>query len=191
MPTLILPGIPRSLMRSSLPAALLLLTALLFGAGCTSGPDLATYQRHGLSFDYPAGWNLSEERDPDGGYTLNFDTGGGSSLVVSTTPNLSAEFPVTGRLDTLGVWYAESRARLLSVGGAVIEERQETVAGQPANRIVYAVRKDGIAYRNVLVVAAIGNTGYSFHLFALPDAQDALVADLQTVLSSFRADGAR
>jgi hypothetical protein len=178
-------------MRTTLPAVLLLLAALLLGAGCISGPDLATYQRHGFSFDYPPQWNLTEERDPDGGYTLNLDAGGGSSLVVSTTPNLSAEFPATERLDTLGVWYAESRARLLSVGAAVIEERQETVAGQPADRIAYAVRKDGVAYRNVLVVAAIGNTGYSFHLFALPDAYDALSADLQIVLSSFRVDGTR
>ena len=178
-------------MRPTLWAVLLLLAALLLGAGCISSPNIATYQRHGFSFDYPSGWNISEERDPDGGYTLNFDIGGGSSFVVSTTPNLSAQFPATDRLDTLGVWYAESRARLLSVGAAVIEERQETVAGQPADRIVYAVRKDGVAYRNVLVVAAIGNTGYSFNLFALPDAYDALTADLQTVLSSFRTDGSR
>ncbi len=190
MPTLILPCVPRSLMRSSLPAALLL-AALLLGAGCTSDPDLATYQQHGLSFDYPAGWNLTEERDPDGGYTLNLDAGGGSSLVVSTTPNLSAAFPPTGRLDTLGVWYAESRARLLNVNATVIEERQETVAGQPAQRIVYAIRKDGVAYRGALVVVAIGDTGYSFNLFAIPDAYDALVADLQTLLAGFRADGPR
>src|SRR5665647_126206 len=104
MPTLILPGVEPSSMRPTLPAALLLLAALLLGAGCTSGPDLATYQRHGLSFDYPAAWNLSEERDPDGGYTLTLDAGGGSSLTVSTTPNLSARFPATGRLDTLEVW---------------------------------------------------------------------------------------
>jgi hypothetical protein len=159
-------------MRSSLPAALLVLAALLLGAGCTAAPDLATYQRHGLSFDYPAGWNLSEESDPDGGYTLNFDPGAGSSLVISTTPNLSAAFPPTARLDTLGVWYAESRARLLSVGAAVIEERQETVGGHPANRVVYAVRNEGVTYRNVLVVTAIGDTGYSFHLFARPEAHE-------------------
>lgn len=178
-------------MRATLPVVLLLLAALLLGAGCSSAPTSATYQRHGFSFDYPAGWNLSEERDPDGGYTLNLDAGGGNSLVVSTTPNLSAQFPATERLDTLGVWYAESRARLLSVGATVIDERQETVAGSPANRIVYGIRKDGAAYRNVLVVAVIGDTGYSFHLFALPDSHDALVDDLKTVLSSFRADGGR
>ena len=187
------PGIQTSVMGSSPPAALLvlLLGALLLGAGCTSGPDLATYQRHGFSFDYPASWTLSEERDPDGGYTLDFDVGGGSSFVVSTTPNLSASFPPTDRLDTLGVWLAESRSRLLSVNATVFEERQETVAGQPANRIVYALRDNGVSYRNVLVMVAIGDTGYSFNLFALPDAYDPLVADLQTVLSSFRADGAR
>jgi hypothetical protein len=188
MPTLILPGVPPSLMRPSLSAALLL-TALLLGAGCTSGPDLATYRQHGLSFDYPAGWNLSEERDPDGGYTLNLDAGGGNSLIVSTTPGLPAAFPPTGRLDTLGVWYAESRARLLSVGATVIEERQETVAGRPANRVVYTVEKDGVAYRNVLVVTAIGDTGYSFHLFALPEANNELADDLEIVLSSFRVNG--
>ncbi|HIH02412.1 MAG TPA: hypothetical protein HA263_00680 [Methanoregulaceae archaeon] len=178
-------------MRTTLPAVLLLLAALLLGAGCISSPNVATYQRHGFSFDYPSGWNISEERDPDGGYTLNFDVGGGSTFVVSTTSNLSVEFPATDRLDTLGVWYAESRARLLSVNATVIEERQETVAGQPAQRIVYAIRNDGVAYRSVLVVAAIGNTGYSFNLFALPASYDALSADLQTVLSSFRVDGTR
>ena len=68
MPTLMCGGAHASLMRPALPAALLVLAALLLGAGCTSNPDLATYQRHGLSFDYPAGWNLSEDRDPDGGY---------------------------------------------------------------------------------------------------------------------------
>ena len=73
----------------------------------------------------------------------------------------------------------------------MIEERQESVAGQPAQRIVYAIRKDGVAYQGALVVAAIGDTGYSFNLFALPDAHDALVADLQTVLASFRTDGSR
>lgn len=192
MPTLIHPGIPRSLMRSSLPAAILLLAALLLGAGCTSSPDLATYQRHGLSFDHPAGWNLSsDEADTGGNVTLSFDAGGGSMVYFSTTPNLSTAFPPTERLDTLAVWYAESRAHLLNVGAAVIEERPETVAGQPANRIVYTVRKDGVVYRNVLVVTAIGETGYSFHLFARPDAHDTLVADLQAVLSSFRTDGAR
>lgn len=187
------PGIQTSVMGSSPPAALLvlLLAALLLGAGCTSGPDLATYQRHGFSFDYPPQWNLSEERYPDGGYVLTFDAGGGSSLTVSTTPNLSAEFPATDRLDTLGVWYAESKARLLSVKATVFEEREETVAGQPAKRIVYALRDNGVSYRNVLVMVAIGDTGYSFNLFALPDAYNTLAADLQAVLSSFRADGAR
>lgn len=192
MPTLIPPGIPRSLMRSTLPAALLLLAAFLLGAGCTAAPDLATYQRHGLSFDQPAGWNLtSDEADAGGNVTLTFDAGGGSMFYFSTTPDLSTAFSPTGRLDSLAVWYAESRAHLLNVGAVVIEERQETVAGQPANRIVYSVRKDGVAYRNVLVVTAIGETGYSFHLFARPDAHDALVADLQAVLSSFRTDGVR
>jgi hypothetical protein len=191
MPTLIVPGVEPSSMRHTLPAVLLLLVALLLGAGCVSSPDTATYQRHGFSFDHPAGWNLSEERDPDGGYTLDFDVGGGSSFVVSTTPNLSAQFPATDRLDTLGVWYAESRARIVSLNATVIEEREETVAGQPAKRIVYAIRQDGVAYRGVLVAAAIGDTGYSFILFALPEAYDTLTGDLQTVISSFRVDGVR
>ena len=64
----------------------------------------------------------------------------------------------------------------------MIEERQETVAGKPANRIVYALRDQGVSYRNVLVVVAIGDTGYSFNLFALPGSSDTLQADLQTVL---------
>lgn len=180
-------------MRSSLPAALLLLlVALLVGAGCTSGPDLATYQRHGLSFDHPAEWNLtSDEADTGGNVTLTFDAGGGSRFYFSATPNLSTAFPPTERLDTLAVWFAESRTHLLNVGAVVLEEQQETVAGQPAHRVVYTVRKDGVVYRNVLVVTAINETGYSFHLFARPDARDALVADLQAVLASFRADGAR
>lgn len=176
-------------MRAILPAGLLVAVVLL-GAGCTSSPDIATYQQHGFSFDYPAGWNLSEERDPDGGYTLTLDAGGGSSLTVSTTPNLSAQYPATDRLGTLGVWYAESRARLLSVDATVIEEREETLSGQPAKRLVYAIRKDGAAYRGTLVVAAIGGTGYSITLFAPPDAHDALADELSTVLSSFRVDGA-
>jgi hypothetical protein len=189
MPTLILPGVESFPMRSTLPAVLLLLVALLLGAGCSSSPDTASYQRHGFSFDYPVGWNLSEERDPDGGYTLNFDVGGGSRFVVSTTPNLSAQFPATDRLDTLGVWYAESRARIVSLNATVLEEREATVAGQPAKRIVYAIRQDGVAYRSVLVAAAIGDTGYSFILFARPEAYDTLTGDVQTVLSSFRVDG--
>jgi hypothetical protein len=175
-------------MRFILPVVLLL-AALLLGAGCTSSPGLATYQRHGFSFDYPRDWNLSEERDPDGGYTLDLDIGGGNSLVVSTTPNLSARFPGTGRLDTLGVWYAESRARLLSVNATVIEERDETVAGRPAKRIVYALRDEGVTRRGALVVVAIGDVGYSFNLYVLPDAYSRLTDDLQTVLSSFRVDG--
>ncbi|MEN6343314.1 MAG: hypothetical protein ABFC89_12245 [Methanospirillum sp.] len=178
-------------MRSLCFAVGVFLVALLLAAGCTSAPEFATYQRHGFSFNYPSHWNLSEERDPDGGYTLDLDIGGGNSLVVSTTPNLTAEFPATDRLDTLGVWYAESRARLLSVNATVIEERQEMVAGQPADRIAYAIRNEGIAYRGTLVVTVIGNTGYSFNLFALPGSYDALSADLQTVLSSFRVDGSR
>lgn len=175
-------------MRFILPVVLLL-AALLLMAGCTSSPGLATYHRHGFSFDYPRNWTPSEERDPDGGYTLNLEIGGGNSLVVSTTPNLSAQFPATGRLDTLGVWYAESRARLLSVNATVIEEREETVAGQPAKRIVSEVPKDGVTYRSALVVAKIGDTGYSFNLFALPGSYGTLGRDLQTVLSSFRVDG--
>lgn len=176
-------------MRFILPVALLALAALLLAAGCTSAADHASYQRHGFSFDYPAGWNLSEERDPDGGYTLTLDAGGGSSLTVSTTPNLSAQYPATGRLESLGVWYAESRARLLSVDASVIEEREETLSGEPARRIVYAVRRDGTGYRGTLVVSAIGDTGYSLTLFALPGEHDGLQDELQTVLSSFRVDG--
>lgn len=179
-------------MRLTLWAVLLLLAALLFGAGCISSPTFATYQRHGFSFDYPSGWNISEERYPDGGYVLTLDAGGGNSLDVSTTPNLSAQFPATDRLDTLGVWVTYSRTVLDSVNATVIEEREETVAGQPAKRIVSTIRQtNGVAYRSTLVVAAIGNTGYSFNLFALPEASDALTADLQTVLSSFRTDGSR
>jgi hypothetical protein len=175
-------------MRAILPAVLLV-AAFLLGAGCTSSPDIATYQRHGFSFDYPAGWNLSEERDPDNGYTLTLDAGGGSSLTVSTTPNLSAQYPPTDRLGTLGAWHAESRARLLSVDATVIDEREETLSGQPAKRIVYAIRRDEAAHRGTLVVAAIGDTGYSVTLFTPPDVHDALADDLSTVLSSFRVDG--
>lgn len=169
----------------------ILLAALLLAAGCTTAPDHATYQRHGFTFDYPAAWNLSEERDPDGGYTLTLDAGGGNSLTVSTTPNLSARFPATERLDTLGVWYAESRARLLALNATVLGERDERVAGQPARRIEFGIRKDGVAYRSALVVTAIGDTGYSFNLFAVPGAYDALADDFRAVLSSFRTDGSR
>jgi hypothetical protein len=169
--------------------AVVLLAATALGAGCTSAPDHASYQRHGFAFDYPAGWNLSEERDPDGGYTLTLDAGGGSGLTVSTTPNLSAQYPPTERLDTLGVWYAESRARLLSVDASVIEEREESLSGEPARRIVYAVRRDGTGFRGTLVVAAIGDTGYSLTLFAPPGDHDALLDELETVLASFRVDG--
>ena len=83
--------------------------------------------------------------------------------MVSTTPNLSAQYPATDRLDTLGRLVRREPRPPRQRNATVIEERQETVAGKPANRIVTGIRKDGAAYRNVLVVAAIGDTGYSFH----------------------------
>lgn len=191
MPTLMLSGVERFSMRATLPAVLLL-AVLLLGAGCTTNPDIATYERHGFSFDYPAAWNLSEERDSDGGYTLTLDAGGGSSLTVSTTPNLSAQFPATDRLNTLEVWAATSRQSLHSVNATMIEERDETIAGEPAHRIVSALRQpNGVAVRSTLVVTVIGNTGYSFNLFAVPEANRELQDDLQTVLSSFHVDGSR
>jgi hypothetical protein len=167
-------------------AAGALVMVLLFAAGCVSAPEVATYHRHGFSFDYPPAWNLTEERDPDGGVTLDLDGGGGNLLTISTTPNLSTRFPPTTRLDTLNVWLAESRAHLLSVNAVVIEERSEAIAGNAGYRIEYSVRRDGIAYRNTLVLTAIGDTGYSFSLFALPASRDAMAQGLQTVLDSFR-----
>jgi hypothetical protein len=99
-----------------------------------------------------------------------------------------------------GVWFvnlapigdpAESRSHLLNVNATVIEERQETVAGQPANRIDYTISNDDVLYRSALEVTAIGDTGYSFNLWALPESFDTLSGGLKTVLSSFRVDGTR
>jgi hypothetical protein len=170
---------------------MLLLAALMLGAGCSTTQDVSTYHRHGFSFDYPSAWNLSEERDPDGGYTVTLDPGGANSLTISTTPNLTARYPPTARFNTLAAWYAESRSRLLNVNATVIEERQETVAGQPANRSDYTISNDDVLYRSALVVTAIGDTGYSFNLWALPESFDTLSGGLKTVLSSFRVDGTR
>ncbi len=173
-------------MRPFLLAVGALLVALVLGAGC-SAPELAIYQKHGFSFDYPPAWNLtSDEADAGGNVTLSFDAGGGSMLYVSTTPNLSAQFPSTGRLDTLDRWFTESRAHLLNVGAVVIEERQEMVAGNPAHRLLYAVRYDEMAYRNILVVTTQNDVGYSFHLWAPPAAHEEMAAGLRTVLETFR-----
>ena len=174
-------------MRPLLIAAGVLLVALVLGAGC-SAPEQVIYQKHGLSFTHPPAWNLTEDEvDAGGNVTLTFDLGGGSQLFVSTTPNLSAQFPPTERLDVLNRWFTESRAHLLNVGAAVIEEKQVMVADNPAHRMLYAVRYDDVAYRNVLVVTTRGDTGYTFHLWALPRAHDKLVSELDTVLGSFQA----
>ena len=174
-------------MRPFLLAVGALLVALVLGAGC-SAPELAVYQKHGLSFDYPPSWNLSSEAaEPDGNLTLSFDAGKGSTLYLSVTPNLSAEFPSTGRLDTLDRWYAESRAHILSVGGVVIEDEQVTVGGDPAHRLLYAIRYQETAYRNVLVVTAHQDRGYSFHLWTPPAVHEEMARGLQVVLTSFRA----
>lgn len=173
-------------MRSLVIAAGILLVVLVVGAGC-SAPEQAIYQKHGLSFTYPPAWNLTEDdADTGGNVTLTFDLGSGSQLFVSTTPNLSAQFPPTERLDVLNRWFTESRAHLLNVGAAVIEEKQVMVADNPAHRMLYALRYDDIAYRNVLVVTARGDTGYTFHLWALPRAHEQLVSELDAVLGSFQ-----
>lgn len=186
MPTLIHVDVPCSSMRPFLLAVGVLLVALVLGAGCST-PETASYQKHGLSFDYPPAWNLtSDEADAGGNVTLTFDTGGGSMFYFSTTPNLSTAFPATDRLDTLDRWFTESRAHLLNVGAVVIEETQVSVDGTPAHRLLYAIRSEETAYRNILVVTARDDVGYSFHLWALPAAHEEMAAGLQTVLTTFR-----
>jgi len=168
-------------------AAGFLLAVLVLIAGC-SAPEPTLYQKHGLSFDYPPSWNLTQDdADTGGNVTLTFDLGGGSQLYLSTTPNLSAQFPSTGRLDVLDRWFAESRAHLLNVGAVVIEEKQVMVGSNPGHRLLYAIRYNDVAYRNVLVVTAQGDTGYAFHLWTPPAAHEAMLPGFGTVLGSFQA----
>jgi hypothetical protein len=91
--------------------------------GLRENPLIQTFSRFGVSFQYPANWDLDVEEAADGGWTATLQSPDMAFLLVSLRPDADDPAQVADEaLDALRAEYKELDA----------EDAVETFAGQPA-----------------------------------------------------------
>jgi uncharacterized RDD family membrane protein YckC len=126
-----------------------------------------TYRAHGVSFDYPVGWQESGlEHVVTGGdanelWRTAVTRSGGFDLVIVSAYRLN--FPVTAQnLDAVTPEFVSAVQQYAEQLGGVVQAGPEefTMAGLPGLRFHITGTMDGTAVRSTLIFAFDGNTEY-------------------------------
>lgn len=157
-----------------------------------SAASTKTYNKSGISVDYPEGWIVRE--NPSAGVIVAFGSPKESEAdtfvdnVNVSTSDLSSKADIT--LDQVATLWQKQTEEDMAAGGTfkVLETKSDQLVGEDAKRLIYTYSKEGIDIKGMVVIALKDKKAYIVTYTAEEKSFDKFLNVANTIVSSLQVN---